>query len=161
MDIRVGIGFDIHRLVEGRRLVLGGLALESRVGAVGHSDGDAVLHAITDALLGAAGLGDIGEHFPDTDPRWKDADSAVFLRHALQLIGQQSLEVGNLDVNVIAERPRLGPAKRAMKQRIAELLGLPVARVGVKARTMEGLGDIGAGRAIAAQAVVTLRGPVD
>jgi 2-C-methyl-D-erythritol 2,4-cyclodiphosphate synthase len=156
VDTRVGIGFDIHRLVEGRRLVLGGVELDSPVGLAGHSDADVVLHAITDAVLGAAGLPDIGEHFPDTDAAWKDADSATFLRHAVGAIGERGFAVGNVDVNVLAEKPRLGPVKNAMRRRIADLTGLTVDRISVKARTMEGLGAIGEARAIAAQAVVML-----
>ncbi|MBN1344576.1 MAG: 2-C-methyl-D-erythritol 2,4-cyclodiphosphate synthase [Phycisphaerae bacterium] len=159
MDIRIGIGFDIHRLVDGRRLVLGGVELESSVGLEGHSDGDVILHAITDAILGAAGLGDIGEHFPDTDPEWKDADSAAFLLHAVKLADQWNLEVGNVDVNVLAERPKLGPAKKEIRRRVAELLGVDADRVNIKARTMEQLGPIGEGQAIGCQAVVLLAGP--
>ncbi len=156
MNARVGIGFDIHRLVEGRKLILGGVPIESPVGLAGHSDADAVLHAITDAILGAAGLPDIGEHFPDSDPRWKDADSTVFLQVAITEARQHKLMVGNVDVNVIAERPKLGASKEAMRRRIAELLELPVDRVAVKARTAEGLGPVGQAQAIAAQAVVML-----
>mgnify|MGYP000708998793 CR=1 FL=1 len=156
MDIRVGIGFDIHRLVAGRKLILGGVVLDWPVGLAGHSDADAVLHAITDAILGAGGLGDIGEHFPDNDPRWKDVDSTVFLRHAAGAVQRQGWTVGNVDVNVLAEEPRLGPTKQAMRRRIAELLNLPIDRVNIKARTMEGLGTIGTRQAIAAQAVVVL-----
>ena len=156
MDVRIGIGFDIHRLVEGRRLILGGVAVDAPVGLAGHSDGDVVLHALTDAILGAAGLGDIGEHFPDTDPAWQGADSAVFVERAVRLAGEAGLYVGNVDLNVIAERPRLGPTKHAIRDRLAELLGLPTDRIGVKARTMERLGPIGEGQAIAAQVVVTL-----
>jgi 2-C-methyl-D-erythritol 2,4-cyclodiphosphate synthase len=156
MAVRVGIGFDIHRLVEGRPLVLGGIELDSPVGLSGHSDGDAVLHAIADAILGAAALGDIGEHFPDTDPAYKDAASTTLLEDAVWLAKQQGLAVGNVDVNVIAEQPRLGPIKQTMRQQIADLLRLRVEHVSVKARTMEGLGPIGQGQAIAAQAIVTL-----
>lgn len=156
MDVRVGIGFDIHRLVEGRRLVLGGVAIDSPVGLAGHSDGDVVLHALADAILGAAGLGDIGEHFPDTDPAWQGADSTTFVQRAVQLAAEDGLTVGNVDLNVIAERPRLGSAKQAIRDRLADLLDLPAGRIGVKARTMERLGPIGEGQAIAAQVVVTL-----
>ena len=156
MDVRVGIGFDVHRLVEGRRLVLGGVEIDSPVGLAGHSDADVVLHAITDAILGAAGLGDIGEHFPDTDPTWKDADSAAFVQHAVKLADQWGLKVGNVDVNIIADQPRLGPTKKSIRHRVSELLGLDPDQVNIKARTMEGLGPIGESQAIAAQAVVTL-----
>ncbi len=156
MDVRIGIGYDIHRLVEGRRLVLGGVEFDSPVGLAGHSDADVVLHAVTDAILGAAGMGDIGEHFPDGDATRKDADSAVFVKHAVKLAEERGLAPGNVDVNVIAERPRLGPAKQEMRRRVSELLGLATDRVNIKARTMERLGPIGQGQAIAAQAVVTL-----
>jgi 2-C-methyl-D-erythritol 2,4-cyclodiphosphate synthase len=156
MDVRVGIGFDVHRLAEGRRLVLGGLEIESPVGLAGHSDADVVLHAITDAILGAAGQGDIGEYFPDTDPTWKDAASKQFVEHAVEVAATCGMAVGNVDVNVIADKPRLGPAKQAIRKRLAELLGLSIDRVNVKARTMEGLGPVGEGKAIACQAVVTL-----
>lgn len=156
MDIRIGIGFDIHRLAEGCRLILGGVTIDSELGLAGHSDADVVLHAITDALLGAAGLGDIGEHFPDTDPNWKDADSKDFLLHALQLLETWGLAVGNVDVNIIAEQPKLGPAKKDIRHRIADLIGLDPDRVNIKARTMETLGPIGEGKAIACQAIVLL-----
>ncbi len=156
MDVRVGIGFDVHRLVEGRRLVLGGVEIDSPVGLAGHSDADVVLHAITDAILGAAGLGDIGEHFPDTNPAWEDADSATFVQHAVKLADQWALKVGNVDVNIIADHPRLGPTKKTIRHRVAELLGLDADLVNIKARTMEGLGPLGQSEAIAAQAVVTL-----
>ncbi len=156
MDIRIGIGFDIHRLAVGRRLVLGGVEIDSPLGFDAHSDGDVVLHAITDAILGAAAQGDIGEHFPDTDPTWQQADSSEFVRGALELAAEHGLTVGNVDVNIFAERPKLGPAKKAIRERIAELLCLSAERASVKARTMEQLGPIGQGQAIAAEAAVTL-----
>ena len=159
MDVRIGIGYDIHRLVEGRRLVMGGVEFDSPVGFEAHSDGDVVLHAVTDAILGATGKGDLGEHFPDRDPQWKDANSAIFLQHAVALASERGLTVGNVDLNVLAERPRLGPAKNAIRQRLAQLLDLANDRVNVKARTMEGLGSVGRGEAIACQAVVTLVSP--
>ncbi len=156
MDIRIGIGYDIHRLAEGRRLILGGVHIDSALGLAGHSDADVVLHAVTDAILGAAGLGDIGEHFPDTDPQWKDADSKDFLLHALQLAGTWGLAVGNVDINILAEQPRLGSAKKDIRHHVADLIGLDADRVNVKARTMETLGPIGEGKAIACQAIVLL-----
>ena len=156
MDVRVGLGYDIHRLVQGRRLLMGGVEFDSPVGFEAHSDGDVVLHAITDAILGAAGRGDLGEYFPDSDAQWQDANSAVFLEHAVALASEHGLTVGNVDLNVLAEKPKLGPAKNAIRQRVAQLLGLANERVNVKARTMEGLGSIGRGEAIACQAVVTL-----
>jgi 2-C-methyl-D-erythritol 2,4-cyclodiphosphate synthase len=154
--IRVGIGYDIHRLVEGRRLVLAGVEVPSPLGPLAHSDGDVVLHAVADAILGAAGLGDLGEHFPDTDPAWKDADSAVILGRAVGMARRAGWTVASTDVNVLLERPKLAAHKPAMRQRLAGLLGVPADAVGLKARTMEGLGPVGEGRAVAAQAVVLL-----
>jgi 2-C-methyl-D-erythritol 2,4-cyclodiphosphate synthase len=154
--MRTGIGYDIHRLVEGRRLVLGGVELPGPVGLAGHSDGDAVLHAIADAILGAAALGDLGEHFPDTADEWRDADSADILSAVVKMAAERSLAVHNVDVNVVAERPKLGAAKAQMRRKIAAILGVPPGRVSVKARTAEGLGPVGRGEAIEAQAVVLL-----
>ena len=156
LPVRVGIGFDVHRLVEGRRLVLAGVDVPHARGALAHSDGDVVLHAVADAILGAAGLGDLGEHFPDTDPAWKDAASAGILRGAVVMARQAGWTPTGVDVNVLLEQPKLGAHKAAMRRRLAELLGLPQAAVGLKARTLEGLGPIGAGEAVAAQAVVVL-----
>jgi 2-C-methyl-D-erythritol 2,4-cyclodiphosphate synthase len=154
--VRVGIGFDIHRLADGRRLVLAGIDVPHALGPVAHSDGDVVLHAVADAILGAAGLGDLGEHFPDTDPAWKDADSAVILGRVVQMARRAGWAVTGADVNVLLERPKLAPFKDKMRQRLAELLGARRDAVGLKARTMEGLGPIGSGQAVAAQAVVLL-----
>ncbi len=154
--IRVGIGFDVHRLVEGRRLVLAGVEVPSDVGPVAHSDGDAVLHAVADAILGAAGLGDLGEHFPDTDPAFKDAASSDILGRVVEMARDAGWAVAGADVNVLLERPNLAPHKDAMRQRLTELLALEAGTVGLKARTLEGLGPIGAGEAVAAQAVVVL-----
>lgn len=151
----IGIGFDIHRLAEGRKLILGGVPLDYPKGLVGHSDGDVVLHAIADALLGAAGLGDIGELFPDTDPRWKDISSAILLADVAQRITGE-WEIENIDVNIIAEAPKLGETKRLIKAMIADILHIPASRVNVKAKTMEGLGEIGAKEAIACHAAVSL-----
>ncbi len=158
--MRIGIGFDIHRLVTGRRLVLGGVEFPGPVGLLGHSDGDAVLHAVADAILGAAALGDIGEHFPDTCEQWRDADSAQILSAVVKMAAERSLKVRNVDVNVIAQTPRLGDAKADMQRRIAEVLGIPPGCVSVKARTAEGLGPVGRGEAIEAQAVALLE-PID
>jgi 2-C-methyl-D-erythritol 2,4-cyclodiphosphate synthase len=155
-NIRIGTGFDIHRLVEGRRLVVAGVEVPSPKGALAHSDGDAVLHAVADAILGAAGMGDIGEHFPDSDPQWKDADSADLLTRVVRMAADAGWHVGNVDVNIILERPKLAVLKPAMRRRLAEVLNLKEDEVGVKARTFEGLGPIGSGDAIAAQAVVLL-----
>ncbi|MFW6164122.1 MAG: 2-C-methyl-D-erythritol 2,4-cyclodiphosphate synthase [Planctomycetota bacterium] len=154
--MRVGIGYDIHRLVAGRPLRLGGVDVPSPLGLLGHSDGDVLLHAVADALLGAAALGDIGEHFPDADPAYQDADSAELLTAALEQVREAGYEPVNLDANVLAERPRLGRHKAMMRERVAALLGLPPERVSIKARSHEGLDAVGRGRAIAAQAVVLI-----
>jgi 2-C-methyl-D-erythritol 2,4-cyclodiphosphate synthase len=155
--MRVGIGYDIHRFADGRPLILGGVELPHEVGLAGHSDADVLLHAIIDALLGAAGLGDIGQHFPPDDPRWKDASSLDLLSHALALVRAAGFEVGNVDATVIAERPRLAPHIPAMRERIAATLGVEAARVNVKATTHEGLGAFGRGEGIAAMAVAAVR----
>lgn len=152
----LGIGYDVHRLVSGRKLVLGGLAIDFPLGLEGHSDADVVLHAICDALLGAAALGDIGEHFPDSDPQWKDVSSQVLLGHVLGLVKKRGFRVNNVDVVVVAQQPKLGPRKKEMKDKIALLLEVSPGRVNVKATTTEGLDAIGRGEAIAAQAAVSL-----
>jgi len=157
--MRVGIGYDIHRLVPDRPLRLGGIEVPSPVGLLGHSDGDVLLHAICDALLGAAALGDIGEHFPDTDPAYKDADSAALLIVALGKVRTAGLRPVNLDANILAQRPRLAPHKAAIRARVAELLALAPDCVSIKARTHEGLDAVGRGEAIAAHAVVLLDQP--
>jgi 2-C-methyl-D-erythritol 2,4-cyclodiphosphate synthase len=155
--IRVGIGFDVHRLAEGRRLVLAGVEVPSDVGPLAHSDGDVVLHAVADAVLGAAGLGDLGEHFPDTDPAWQGAAGSDILGRAVEMAKGAGWQPASADVNVLLEQPRLAVHRDAMQGRLAELLGIEPGAVGLKARTMEGLGPVGAGEAIAAQAVVVLR----
>ena len=154
--IRVGLGFDVHRLAEGRRLILAGVEVPHERGPVAHSDGDVVLHAVADAALGAAGLGDLGDHFPDTDPAWKDTDSARILALALAKVNEAGWRPASADVNVLLERPKLGGLKEKMRGRLAELLGLAPDAVGLKARTFEGMGPVGEGRAVAAQAVVVL-----
>lgn len=151
---RIGMGYDSHRFVEGRDLVLGGVRIPHTLGLAGHSDADAALHAIIDALLGAAGLGDIGEHFPDSDPRWLGADSAKLLQHVMGLIARQSLHVGNCDLTLITELPKLGPHKAAIRQRVAQLLDVSDDQVNVKAKTNEHMGWIGRGEGLAAIAVV-------
>lgn len=151
-----GIGYDIHRLVKGRRLVLGGIVIDSPLGLEGYSDADVVIHAVCDAMLGAAALGDIGERFPDDDPRWKDISSQVLLEHVAGLTKEKGLRANNVDVVIIAQVPKLGSKKAEMRDKMARLLGLPSDRVNVKATTTEGLGAIGEGKAIAAQAVVSL-----
>jgi 2-C-methyl-D-erythritol 2,4-cyclodiphosphate synthase len=154
--MRVGIGHDTHRLAEGRPLILGGVRLEHGRGLVGHSDADVVLHAVTDALLGAAGLGDIGDAFPDSDPAYKDADSRFFLDSALQRLKQSGFGVVNIDVTIFAQEPKLGPIKVRVRQRLAELLGMPEGAVNVKAKTGERVGHIGRAEAIACLAVALI-----
>jgi 2-C-methyl-D-erythritol 2,4-cyclodiphosphate synthase len=156
MNLRIGIGYDIHELVAGRPLILGGIQIPHDRGLKGHSDGDALLHAIADALLGACALGDIGKHFPDDCPTYKGADSTVLLAKVIELIRQKGFKAHNVDANVIAQRPRLAPHIETMRKRIAEILGCGIDAVSVKARTNEGLDAVGDGRAIAAQAVVTV-----
>jgi 2-C-methyl-D-erythritol 2,4-cyclodiphosphate synthase len=156
-DYRVGIGTDIHRVVEGRRLMLGGVYIPYPAGLLGHSDGDVALHAIIDALLGAAGMGDIGTLFPDTDMQWKDADSKMFLYSVKEQLEKKQWEVVNVDLTIHAEAPKLGPLKGQIRRCIAGLLGMDFAAVNVKAKTNEGLGEIGAGEAMAATAVALLR----
>jgi 2-C-methyl-D-erythritol 2,4-cyclodiphosphate synthase len=154
---RVGVGYDLHRLVDGRPLILGGVTIPFERGLLGHSDADAICHAVTDAVLGAAGAGDIGRHFPDTDPQWKDASSIDLLRRAAAIVRDGGLEAGNVDVVVIAERPKLTPHCDAIRANIAEALGISVDRVSVKGKTNEGVGELGRGEAIAVHAVALLR----
>jgi 2-C-methyl-D-erythritol 2,4-cyclodiphosphate synthase len=156
MNIRIGNGFDVHALVTGRRLVLGGVTIPGERGLDGHSDADVLLHAIVDAILGALALGDIGAHFPDTDPRWKDADSRVLLRHVAGLAHVQGFAVENLDTTVIAQAPKLAPHVPQMRVNIAADLGCDVGQVSVKATTTERLGFAGRGEGIAALATVLL-----
>ncbi len=155
---RSGIGYDLHRLAEGRKLMIGGVDVPFDKGSVGHSDGDVLCHALCDALLGAAGLGDIGTHFPDTDPKWKGAASLVFLEHMRKLLDEKKLRIGNLDAVVICERPKLGPHFPAMRAAIAKSLGIAVEQINLKAKTNEGTGEIGRGEAIAAHTIATLEG---
>jgi 2-C-methyl-D-erythritol 2,4-cyclodiphosphate synthase len=154
--IRVGQGIDVHAFDDTRPLILGGVRISDTGGLAGHSDADAVLHAVTDALLGAAGAGDIGEHFPSSDPRWKDADSAVFVREAKRLVAEMEAEIANVDVTIIAEKPKLAPFRDAMAAKIAKLLDLPAGRVNVKATTTDGLGFTGRGEGLCAMAIVAL-----
>ncbi len=155
-NLRVGEGWDIHQLAAGRKLMLGGVEVPHAMGLVGHSDADALLHAITDALLGGAGLGDIGRHFPDTDPQFRGADSAVLLAEAARRVRAAGWEIGNVDSTVIAQAPKLAPHIPAMCARIAAVLGIGVAQVNVKAKTAEKLGPVGEGRAMEARAVALL-----
>lgn len=156
MTIRVGEGWDTHALVTGRPLILGGVTIEHTHGLLGHSDADALLHAITDAVLGAAGLGDIGRHFPDTDPTFKGADSVVLLQEAVRRVAQAGWVVGNLDSTIVAQAPKMAPHIPAMRERIAAALGVGVDAVNVKAKTAEKMGPVGEGRAIEARAVCLL-----
>ncbi len=154
--LRIGEGWDVHQLVEGRPLVLGGITVPHTHGLLGHSDADALLHALTDALLGAAGLGDIGRHFPDTDAAFKGADSAVLLAEAARRVRAEGWEVVNVDSTIVAQAPKLAPHIQAMRERIAQVLGIGPERVNVKAKTAEKLGPVGEKRAIEARAVCLL-----
>ncbi|WP_104202230.1 2-C-methyl-D-erythritol 2,4-cyclodiphosphate synthase [Billgrantia saliphila] len=153
---RIGHGFDVHRFGEGDRLMIGGVAIPFEHGFVAHSDGDVLLHAISDALLGACALGDIGRHFPDTDPAWEGADSRVLLRHVAALIHEADYRIGNVDATVIAQVPKMAPYITTMRKRIAQDLALSIDDVNVKATTTERLGFTGRGEGIAAEAVVLL-----
>ena len=156
MKIRVGEGWDIHALVEGRKLILGGIEVPFHLGLLGHSDADVLLHAITDALLGAAAMGDIGTHFPDTDATFKGADSAALLAEAARRVREKGYEIGNVDSTVIAQAPKLMPHMPAMRASIAKALGVEVDQVNVKAKTAEKMGPVGLGQAMEARAVVLL-----
>ncbi len=155
-ECRAGIGWDVHPLAPGRPLILGGVHIPSEYGLAGHSDADLLAHAITDALLGAAALGDIGLHFPDTDPRWAGADSLDLLRQALALAADKGFTVVNVDATVILERPKLKDYRLAIREKLAAALGVEIDRVSVKFKTAEKLGPVGEGRAAEAQAIVTL-----
>jgi len=156
--IRIGEGWDIHTLVEGRKLMLGGVQVPYNKGLLGHSDADALLHAITDALLGAAGMGDIGAHFPDTDAAFQGADSALLLAEAARRVREKGYSIGNVDSTIIAQAPKLAPHISAMRARIADILGIAPDCVNVKAKTAEKMGPVGEGLAIEARAVVLLQG---
>ena len=152
--VRVGQGWDVHRIAPGRPLILGGVAIPSEFGLDGHSDADILSHAITDALLGAAALGDIGMHFPDSDPRWKGADSSQFLRHARDLVAAQGYAIVNVDSTVILERPKLKDYRQAIREKLAQTLELDSGQVSVKFKTAEKTGPVGEGRSAEAQAIV-------
>ncbi len=156
-EYRAGLGWDTHRTSAGRALILGGVTIASEFGLEGHSDADVLAHAITDALLGAACLGDIGMHFPDTDARWKGADSMALLGHAVKLAREAGFEVVNVDSTVILERPKLKDYRQAMRESLAKCVGVDVNRVSVKFKTAEKVGPVGEGRSAEAQAVVTVR----
>ncbi len=157
-EIRIGQGYDVHRLTEGRRLILGGVEIPWEKGLLGHSDADVLLHALMDAMLGAAALGDIGAIFPDTDIRYEGADSMELLRQVKALLDEKGWRVGNMDATIIAQKPKLSPFIPAMRKNIADLLGIDLSAVSVKATTEEHLGFTGRGEGISAQAVVLLRG---
>jgi 2-C-methyl-D-erythritol 4-phosphate cytidylyltransferase / 2-C-methyl-D-erythritol 2,4-cyclodiphosphate synthase len=154
--VRVGMGYDVHRLEEGEQLWLCGVRIEHHQGLSGHSDADVAIHALVDALLGAIGAGDIGQHFPPSDPQWRGASSDRFLAHAAGLVAQAGYAIGNVDVTIICEAPKIGPHRDAMRARLAEIAGIDLALVSVKATTTEKLGFTGRGEGIAAQAVATL-----
>jgi 2-C-methyl-D-erythritol 2,4-cyclodiphosphate synthase len=155
---RSGIGYDLHRLEAGRKLMIGGVEIPFDKGSVGHSDGDVLAHALCDALLGAASLGDIGTHFPDTDPKWKGANSLMFLEHTRKLLDAKQLRISHLDAVVICERPKLGPHFPAMRAALAKSLGVTIDQINLKAKTNEGTGEIGRSEAIAAHTIATLEG---
>lgn len=155
--IRIGQGIDVHAFDETRPLILGGIRIRDTGGLAGHSDADAVLHAVTDALLGAAGAGDIGQYFPSDDARWKDADSMVFLMEAKRIVIEMEAEIANIDITIIAEKPKLATFREAMEGKIASLLDLPSGHVNVKATTTDHLGFIGRGEGICAMAVVLIQ----
>ncbi|HKV26163.1 MAG TPA: 2-C-methyl-D-erythritol 2,4-cyclodiphosphate synthase [Candidatus Acidoferrum sp.] len=159
MSVRCGLGYDLHRLAPGRPLIVGGIELPFDKGPVGHSDGDVLAHALCDALLGAAGLGDIGTHFPDTDPKWKGANSLLFLRHARKLLDEKNFAIEWIDAVVITEKPKLGPHFPKMREALAGALGLAPGQIHLKAKTNEGVDAIGRGEAIAAHVVATLSFP--
>lgn len=159
--MRIGFGYDSHRFDPARRLILGGVAIPGAPGLAGHSDGDAVAHAVMDALLGAAGAGDIGTHFPPDDPRWKDADSMVLLARTARLLAGRGYRVVNVDVTIVCEKPRIAPHARAMGERLAAAMEIDSGQVSIKAKTNEGLGWVGAGEGLAAWAVALVESRVD
>lgn len=152
----VGFGYDVHKLAEGESLILGGIKIDSPIGTVAHSDGDVLIHAVIDAILGAAGLGDIGEHFPDTDDKWKGADSTKLLKAVMGMIREEGLHLINVDAIIVMEKPKLSPHKEKIKLKLAELLHLPPKKVNIKATTSEKMGFIGRGEGVAVHAVCML-----
>jgi 2-C-methyl-D-erythritol 2,4-cyclodiphosphate synthase len=153
VKFRIGVGFDLHRLGPASHLILGGLEIPHTKGLIGHSDGDVLCHAVVDALLGAAGLGNIGQLFPDTDPRFKGMSSLKFLTETVNLLWQNGFQIENIDTNILAEKPKLLPYFPAMREKMASAAGIPIEKISIKAKTMEGVGEIGTEEAIAAQAV--------
>jgi 2-C-methyl-D-erythritol 2,4-cyclodiphosphate synthase len=156
-EYRSGLGWDLHRLVRGRPLILGGIKIPSEFGGEGHSDADTLSHALTDAILGAVALGDIGMHFPDSDPRWKDANSLQFLTYARDLMRKQGFELVNVDTTVILERPKLKDYRFDIRERLAATLDIPIESISVKFKTAERVGPVGEGKAVEAQAIVMIR----
>ena len=156
--IRCGIGYDLHRLTEGRPLMIGGVHVPFDKGPVGHSDGDVLAHALCDALLGASGLGDIGTHFPDSDPKWKGANSLMFLEHTRKLLDEKKLRINHLDAIVVLERPKLGPHFPKMREALAKSLGIRTDQISLKAKTNEAVDAVGRGEAIACHTIATLEG---
>jgi 2-C-methyl-D-erythritol 2,4-cyclodiphosphate synthase len=156
--IRMGFGYDVHRMTEGKTLVLGGVEIPSVAGPEGHSDADVLLHAVMDALLGAGTLGDLGKHFPDTDPRYRGISSMLLLKHVGELLVRHRFRVGNVDSTVVLESPRIAPFADAMRENIAGVLDIPISRVSIKATSQEGLGFVGSGAGVAAFAVAVLYG---
>ncbi len=154
--MRVGMGYDVHRLVPDRPLILGGVKIDYELGLLGHSDADCLLHAIMDALLGAAAMGDIGKHFPDTDEKYKGADSAVLMKEVGRMLAEAGFRIGNIDATIIAQKPKMAPHIESMRERIAEVLGIDISRINVKATTEEGLGFTGEGLGISCQAIALL-----
>ena len=154
--MRIGTGYDVHKLAEGRKLIIGGVEIPCEKGLLGHSDADVLVHAIMDALLGAAALGDIGKHFPDTDPKYKGADSLMLMREVRRILDENGFEVGNVDATIIAQAPKMSPHIDTMRRNIADALGLDVSQVSVKATTEERLGFTGRGEGISAQAVALI-----
>ena len=154
--MRIGTGYDVHKLAEGRKLIIGGVEIPWEKGLLGHSDADVLVHAIMDALLGAAALGDIGKHFPDTDPKYKGADSLMLMREVKRILAENGYQVGNVDATIIAQAPRMSPHIDTMRRNIADALGLDVSQVSVKATTEERLGFTGRGEGISAQAVALI-----
>ena len=159
--MRIGMGYDVHRLVEGRDLIIGGVKIEHETGLLGHSDADVLLHAIMDALLGAAALGDIGKHFPDTDPKYKGISSIKLLEHVGELLTENNFFIGNIDATIIAQAPKMRPHIDKMNENIANALGIDISQVNVKATTEEGLGFTGAKEGISSQAICILNQPAD
>ncbi len=154
--MRIGMGYDVHKVVEGRKMIIGGVEIPYEKGLLGHSDADVLLHAISDALLGAAALGDIGKHFPDTDPKYKGISSLILLEHVGKLLEENMYLIGNIDATIIAQKPKMAPYREQMRENVAKALKIPVDKVNIKATTEEGLGFTGSGEGISSQAIALL-----